>query len=141
MAATLEELERRVKVLESEVAGEATLTRRAFEHVQEIRDDIAVLRKHSATTGDALEQLLQRTSRIGNLESQVLSLREAMPGIVGDVLREDRAAQRNETRDLVRYEVRDTAHDLLNELRAVMEKQFAALRTELRDALKGEGKA
>ena len=85
------------------------------------------MRKHSATIGDALEQLLQRTSRIGSLESQVLSLREAMPGIVGDVLREDRAALRQELREVVRLEVRDTIR--------------AELRDALRDALKGEGKA
>jgi hypothetical protein len=131
MAATLEELERRVKVLESEVAGEAKLTRRAFEHVQEIRDDIGILRKHSAAVGDKLDEVLTRLGRLegqfAGLGGQFLGLREALPAIVGDALREDRAALRQELRDVVRLEVRDAIR--------------AELRDALRDALKGEGKA
>lgn len=81
--ADLAELEQRVKALESDARGEAGLTRRAFEHINEIRDDIAVLRKHAATSGDALDQLKARVDRLdGDLREVKSELRDLKEHVI-----------------------------------------------------------
>jgi chromosome segregation ATPase len=91
MAVDVEDLERRVKALESEARGEQVPTRRAFEHIHEIRDDIAVLRKHAATSGNELEQI---KTRLGRLENEFSAFRRELPGQIADVMREVLKEQR-----------------------------------------------
>jgi predicted RNase H-like nuclease (RuvC/YqgF family) len=113
MTVDVDSLERRVTALESELRGEQGLTRRLFEHVREIRDDIAVLRRHAAATGDEIEQIKTRLGRletevsalktevsglktevgglkteVGGLKTEMSAFRREFPGIVADVVRE-----------------------------------------------------
>lgn len=91
MTVDVEALERRVAALESDVRGEAVLTRRLFEHVREMRDDIAILRKHAATTGDELEQI---KIRLGRLEHDFDTFRRDFPHQIADIMREVLKEQR-----------------------------------------------
>jgi chromosome segregation ATPase len=85
MTVDVDGLERRVAALESELRGEQGLTRRLFEHVREIRDDIAVLRRHAAASGDELEQIKTRLGRLetqmGRVETEVSGLKTDMSGV------------------------------------------------------------
>ncbi len=96
MSATLDDLERRVTALESEILGEQRLSRRLFEFISELRDDVALLRKHAMSSGEfvqaELEQVKSRLGRledrVGGVEAQISALRRDIPGIVGDAVRE-----------------------------------------------------
>jgi acyl carrier protein phosphodiesterase len=81
------ELKRRVAELESEAKGERQLSRRQFEQIREIRDDMAVLRSHAVTLDKRLDRM---DDRLGRLESAFA----AFPGLIAEtmreVLREDR---------------------------------------------------
>lgn len=98
-------LEGRVDVLEREVDGEKLVTRHILEQTRRNGDDLAAIKtrldriegRTDSVEGrlgrvegrlDGVERRLDRVEgRLGHVEREVRSLREDMPGIVGDAVR------------------------------------------------------
>ena len=79
------ELKRRVAELEGEAKGERQLSRRQFEQIREIRDDLAVLRSHAVTVEMRLDRI---EARIGRLESEFTAFRRELPALIAETMRE-----------------------------------------------------
>lgn len=76
------DLERRVAALEAESQGQQRLNTRTFELLGEVRDDVAVLRRHAVALGAKMDEL------DGRLSTEVAALRRDLPGIMADAVRE-----------------------------------------------------
>lgn len=83
--ADIQELERRVTALENEMQGQNRLNTRTFEMLAEVRDDVAVLRRHAVATGRKVDELDARTTHI---DTQLTELRRELPSMMADVMRE-----------------------------------------------------
>jgi predicted RNase H-like nuclease (RuvC/YqgF family) len=92
-------VKRRVAELESEAKGEHQLSRRQFEQIREIRDDMAVLRSHAATLGEHVARLETRIDRldgrVARVETQLTAFRQEfakhrqeLPALIANTMRE-----------------------------------------------------
>jgi hypothetical protein len=79
------DLERRVAALEAEAHGQQRLNTRTYELLAELRDDVAVLRRHAVATGGKVDEL---DARISHVDTQISELRRELPSMMADVMRE-----------------------------------------------------
>jgi chromosome segregation ATPase len=100
------ELERKVSELSTEAHGQQKLNVRLLGMMEELRDDVAIVRRHSVAVGRKIEELDGRVTsleaRLGKLEVRMEKLdarmerlekefsdfRRELPGIIAETMRE-----------------------------------------------------
>jgi chromosome segregation ATPase len=80
--AEIAELKRRLVVLENEVQADHDFAVKAFMHVRQMRDDIALLRAHAVVNDKRIERLEERMERV---ETDIAALRSDLKGMRGEL--------------------------------------------------------
>lgn len=97
--AEIANLSRRVGALETEAQGQHRLNARTVAILTEVKEDVAILRRHAIATGQKVEELESHIdkmdARLAAVESGVAavrtdmaSLRRDLPSIVAEAMRE-----------------------------------------------------
>jgi uncharacterized coiled-coil protein SlyX len=100
------DLDRRVSALEKTAKGQERHNARVTELLTELKEDVALLRRHAISTGQKVEELEVRLAAveaglegvrsditgvrgdIGGVRAELAALRRDLPGMIADTLRE-----------------------------------------------------
>jgi chromosome segregation ATPase len=92
LAAKFEALEKRVDDLAADKAGQDRLNSRTFEMLSEVRDDVALLRRHAIATDARLEKMDARLekveSRLTKLDNNFTAFQRDLPSLIANTMRE-----------------------------------------------------
>ncbi len=104
--AKIADLTRRVSVLETAAKGQERHNVRVTELLTELKEDVALLRRHAISTGQKVEEMDSRLGAvelrlgaveaglegvradIGGLKADIAGLRRDLPGIIAETMRE-----------------------------------------------------